>query len=151
MNQDAALDWRYFFRFALGVVFIWAGLAKIGDPAGFAREMHHFRLLPVAFENIFAMVLPWIELVSGLALVTNALPRSAILILGALLVVFFIAILTAIIRNLDIACGCFGTSDAAKTGWVTLLRDAGFLALAVLGWPGKYRLRHEPAAEPEAA
>jgi putative oxidoreductase len=151
MNQDAPLDWRYFFRLALGAVFLWAGLAKIADPAGFAREIHNFHLMPVAFENIFAIVLPWVELVSGLALVTNAAPRSASLVLGSLLVVFFFAILSAIIRNLDIACGCFGTSDASKTGWVTLLRDAAFLALGLIGWPRRGAARHRTVPEPEAA
>lgn len=150
MNHETPLDWRFLFRLALGAVFIWAGLAKIADPAGFARELHHFRLLPIAFENGFAIVLPWVELVSGLALVTNAAPRSGTVVLGGLLAVFFVAILSAIVRNLDIACGCFGTSDAAKTGWVTLLRDAGFLALAVLGWPRRPRnaSHREPAPEP---
>jgi len=151
MNDEATLDWRFLFRLALGAVFLWAGLAKIADPAGFAREIHNFHLMPVAGENIFAIVLPWVELVSGLALVTNAAPRSATLVLGGLLVVFFFAILSAIVRHLDIACGCFGTSDASKTGWVTLLRDAAFLTLALLGWPRRGGARHRTAPEPEAA
>lgn len=127
--------WRYLFRLALGFLFIWAALAKIADLPAFAAQVHNFRMLPLPLENLFALTLPWVELVAGVVLVTNLAPRAGTIILGALLLVFFIAILAAIIRNLDIGCGCFGTHDAARTGWITLLRDLGMLALAILGYP----------------
>ena len=129
--------WRYLFRLALGVVFLWAALAKIGDMAGFAGDIHNYRMLPVAMENVFALVLVWTELVLGLALVTNLAPRSATLLGGALLVMFFIAILQAVLRNLDIDCGCFGTTDAKQAGIEALVRDVIFLAMAWLGYPRK--------------
>ena len=135
-----SFDWRYLFRIALGIVFIWAALAKIADLQAFAKEIHNFRMVPVALENLFAVTLPWIELVAGVGLVVNRVPRSGTLLLGGLLVVFMAAIAVAIVRGLDIACGCFGTADAASTGWMTLLRDVGFLALAFLGYPGRPRL-----------
>ena len=131
----APRDWRYVFRAILGVLFIWAALAKIGDLPAFAGQIHNFRILPVAVENLFAVTLPWIELVAGLALVTNLAPRAGLLVLGGLLLVFFVAILSAMARKLDIACGCFGTQDAGTTGLMTLIRDIGFLALAVIGYP----------------
>jgi putative oxidoreductase len=127
--------WRYIFRLALGLVFIWASLAKIGDLAGFAAEMHNYHILPLALENLFAMTLPWVELVAGVALVVNLAPRAATLLLGGLLAVFLLAILSAIARDLDIACGCFGTADATRTGWIALLRDVGLLVVALLGYP----------------
>ncbi len=37
---------------AIGVVFIVAGLAKVGDPGAFAEQIHNFRIMPVAFENL---------------------------------------------------------------------------------------------------
>ena len=139
-------DWRYLFRFALGVLFIWAALAKIADIEAFAADVHNFHILPVALENLFAMVLPWIEVVAGLLLVMNVAPRSGTAVLGALLIVFLFAIVSALARNLDIACGCFGTRDAGVTGMITLFRDIGFLALAVLGYP--WRNREEDLPEP---
>lgn len=143
MIREALLDWRYYFRAAFGLVFIWAALAKIADLSGFANDVHNFRLLPLALENVFAMTIPWIELVAGVALIMNVAPRSGLLVLGVLLVVFMGAILLAIIRNLDIDCGCFGTSDASKTGWTTLIRDVAFLVLAILGWPRRNAVAHE--------
>lgn len=135
MSEPGTFNWRYLFRLALGVVFIWAALAKIADPGAFAKEIGYFRMVPLSLQNVFALALPWVELVAGVALVLNLVPRAATLLLGGLLVVFMIAIGVALARGLDIDCGCFGTRDAASTGWVTLARDVGFLALAFLGYP----------------
>lgn len=149
--QDSHFGWRYLLRLALGVVFIWAALAKIADPGSFSSQIHNFRMLPVALENIFALTLPWVELVAGLALVANIVPRAATQLLGALLVVFMVAIVAALARKLDIDCGCFGTEDAAKTGWVTLGRDVVFLALAVFGHPPRGETAAAPHLQPETA
>ena len=117
--------WRYLFRLALGLIFVFAALAKIGDPTMFAKEIHNFRMIPVSMENLMALTLPWIELVAGLGLILNLTPRSGIVVVTGLLIIFVVAIVAALIRNLDIECGCFGTADASSVGWVTLARDAG--------------------------
>ncbi len=135
MIERSAWGWRYAPRFLLGALFLWASLAKIGNIDGFATDLHHYRILPLALENILAMMLPWIEVLAGLALVLNFAPRAGSVILGVMLVVFIAAILSAMARDLDIACGCFGTADATRTGWIALLRDLGFLALAWVGYP----------------
>jgi uncharacterized membrane protein YphA (DoxX/SURF4 family) len=148
LEATRPFGWRYVFRLALGVLFLWAALGKLGDLSAFADQVHNFRMIPVPLENLFALTLPWVELVAALLLVTNLAPRAATLTLGILLVVFLIAILSAIARNLDIECGCFGTHDAARTGWVTLGRDVGMLLLAVFGYPrrrGAHRLQEKEA------
>lgn len=140
------VSWRYLFRFALGALFLWASLAKIADLGRFAADIHNFRLVPIPLENLFAMTLPWVELLAGVLLVLNVAPKAGVIILGGLLLVFMVAIVSAMVRDLDIACGCFGTSDAAETGWITLFRDLGFLALAILGYPwGGLRPGQAPA------
>jgi len=126
---------RYLARFALGVIFLWASLAKLSDVGGFASDIHNYRMLPTAIQNLFAMGMVWIEILVGIALVANVAPRSATLLGGAMLVMFLAAIGQAVARNLDIDCGCFGTSDATKTGVVALVRDAVFLGLAWVGYP----------------
>ena len=127
--------WRYPLRLALGIVFLWAALAKLSDVGGFATEIHNYRLLPVALENLAALAMVWIEVLVGLALVLNIAPRSATIVVGGLLIMFFFAILQAVIRDLDIECGCFGTSDASRVGIVALARDIIFLGLAWFGYP----------------
>jgi uncharacterized membrane protein YphA (DoxX/SURF4 family) len=135
LETTRPFGWRYLFRFALAALFVWAAVGKLADVSAFAAQVHNFRMVPVPLENLFAMTLPWVELTAAVLLVTNLAPRAGTLVLGFLLVVFLVAILAAIVRDLDIACGCFGTHDAARTGWVTLARDVGMLLLAVIGYP----------------
>jgi len=120
-------------RVALGVLFAWAALAKIGDSRAFAEQVHNFRLLPVALENLAAMTLPWIELVAALALVLGVRARAGAVIVTTLLAVFTAAVLSALARGLDIECGCFGTSDATRVGWAKVAQNLAMLALGALG------------------
>ena len=98
----------------IGAVFGVAGLAKIGNPGAFAEDIHNFRLVPVALENLVAVALPWIEIVAGVALVLGVRARAAAVLTAGLMAAFTLAVIVAMGRGLDIECGCFGTSDGAK-------------------------------------
>ena len=120
-------------QIVMGVVFAWAALAKLGDLQGFADQVHNFRMVPIFAENIVALLLPWIELVAALALMSNIRPRSGAVVVTGLLAAFTIAVIVALMRGLDIECGCFGTSDASRVGLVKITQNLGML---VLGWIG---------------
>ena len=60
-------------RIALGLVFIAAALPKIGDPPGFAKAIWAYQLVPGPVLNPMALVLPWLELLCGLALCPGGL------------------------------------------------------------------------------
>jgi uncharacterized membrane protein YphA (DoxX/SURF4 family) len=120
-------------QLAIGVLFAWAALAKLGDLRGFASQVHNFRIVPLAAENLLALSLPWIELLAALSLVLGLRPRSGALVATGLLGVFTLAILAALARGLDIECGCFGTADASRVGLAKVLQNAGMLALAAVG------------------
>jgi len=117
----------------IGLVFVWAALAKLGNLEAFAGQVHNFRLLPIASENIVAMALPWIELVAALALIFDVRARAGAVVLTFLLAVFTVAIILAVARGLDFECGCFGTADASRVGLSKILQNAGMLAVAFLG------------------
>ena len=102
-------------QFVLAAVFVVAGFGKIADPPGFAHEIHNYALVPGVAINAMALVLPWIEIVCGLALFVGIARRSAARILGVLLVVFILALSINLIRGRPVDCGCFGTSKVEKT------------------------------------
>jgi len=120
-------------RIVVGLVFIGAALAKIGDPAAFSAQIHHFRLAPIAIENLAAVLLPWIELLMGLALVLDVRARSGAWLAAAMMAVFTLAVASAMARNLDFECGCFGTADATRVGAKKLLENVVLTALALVG------------------
>jgi len=110
-------------RIAIGLVMIAAALGKIGDPAAFATQIHHYRLIPVGVENLLAILLPWVELLAGLALVLGVRARSGAWLSAAMMAVFTLAVSAAVARGLDIECGCFGTADASRVGGMKLLEN----------------------------
>lgn len=117
----------------LGLLFAAAALAKIGDTASLAREVHNFRLLPLWTEHLVAMTLPWVELVAALALVLGIRARAGAWVAGGLLLGFTVGVAAAMARGLDFHCGCFGTADSTRIGWSKLGENLGMLALAALG------------------
>ncbi|MBQ7525684.1 MAG: hypothetical protein IJT09_04550, partial [Abditibacteriota bacterium] len=51
--------------YIVAAVFVLAGLAKLGDISAFSDAVAAFGILPLFAVNIFAMVLPWVEILSG--------------------------------------------------------------------------------------
>jgi putative oxidoreductase len=129
-------------QIALGAIFVAAAIPKIADPPSFAHMIYNYRILPGGLVNISALVLPWVEILAGLALILGVWVKPARWIIGAMLVVFMIAIAFNLLRGNAIDCGCFDTSAADKTYderirdmWMVLIRDAGMLLmLAQLWW-----------------
>ena len=137
-------------RLLVGGTFAYAALDKIAHPAAFAVAVSHYRLLPPAWLHVFALVLPWLELVAGLALLLGKARRGAALLITGMLVMFMGAIGWALAHDLDISCGCFHTSGGHAIGVSLLLRDLFLLAGAVLTLAvgGVRRTFGAPAGDP---
>ena len=58
-------------RFILGAVFIYASLDKIADPVAFSTNIDNYHISPLAINNLAALILPWVELIIGLSLITG--------------------------------------------------------------------------------
>jgi len=124
-------------QFVLAAFFVVAGLAKIADPPGFAHEIHNYGLVPGPLVNAMALVLPWLEVITGVALFLGIARRSAARVLGILLIVFIAALSINLWSGKPVDCGCFGVSTVQKTDAdrlkemkLVILRDIGLLLLA---------------------
>jgi len=118
-------------RLIVGGVFIYASLDKLLHPAAFAEVIHHYRIVPYPLLHLSAHLLPVVEMVCGVALVLGIWQRGAALLAGTLTVIFMAAITAALIRNLDISCGCFNTDGGHGVGLDLLWRDGILLALCL--------------------
>jgi uncharacterized membrane protein YphA (DoxX/SURF4 family) len=123
-------------QIALGLFFIVAALPKLVDPPSFAHMIYNYRLVPGGFVNAFALVMPWLELLAGLALILGIWTRMSAALIGALLLVFVAAISLNLARGNAIDCGCFDVTAANKSVQERLtdmrfvvLRDAGMLVM----------------------
>ena len=118
------------FRFYLGGVFVYASVYKIGYAAEFAETIASYQIVPALAVNAVALALPWLELICGALLVAGVRVRTVSAMLGALLVVFSIAVVVNMLRETPIDCGCFHTMDERMT-WMTLVRDLTWLAMTI--------------------
>jgi putative oxidoreductase len=121
-------------RWVLGTAFIYASYHKIMEPAQFAKVIYGYYLFPPLTINFIAIILPFLELFCGLALVLGIYPRSAALIIDVLLMAFIAALSINLIRGQDFDCGCFSFTERGYTYTVreTLIRDIIFFGLGLL-------------------
>jgi len=117
--------------FILGGVFVFAGIEKISDTTAFAGSIYNYKIFPDIFINLFAVVIPWIELVCGIFLVFKVYPRECSFIMSSLLVFFIILVIISIIRGLNIECGCFGTAGGSRVGWAKVLENTALFLLGL--------------------
>ena len=118
------------FRLIIGGIFIYASLDKIAYPEQFAKIVYNYKILPHSLINIFAIILPWIELLCGIFVIIGIFVESSSAILSMFLVVFIIALSVNFLRGLDINCGCFSTDPKGKEeGAILLIRD--FILVAI--------------------
>jgi putative oxidoreductase len=110
-------------RLVLAFVFIYASVDKIVHPDKFAVSIYNYRMLPHQTINIMAIVMPWLELVCGVLMAAGVLLRGSAFMIGFMLLVFIIAISSALVRGLDISCGCFSVVGGHRIAADLLVRD----------------------------
>lgn len=148
--------WARLAALVVGLVFIYASHDKIwkreapdprggpattlSGPAEFARVIYRYqivgpseRVAPLV-PNVLAVTLPWIELLAGLLLVFGVWRREAALLCAGLLLVFILAVGSALWRGIDLQnCGCFSLSgEGRRAGLGLIAADTGLLAAALL-------------------
>jgi uncharacterized membrane protein YphA (DoxX/SURF4 family) len=122
-------DWLdLLLRFLVGGTFVYASFDKILHPDAFAQAAYHYRMIPIVLLHPLALFLPWLELTAGIALIVGLYRRGAALLISLMMVLFLVAIGSALARGLDVSCGCFHTSGGHAVGLSLLLRDAALLA-----------------------
>lgn len=121
-------------RIALGAVFAYAGVIKIMDPVAFAGSIAAYKILPYFGNYLAGAILPWVELVCGVLLVTGYRWRGAAVIILVLNINFILALISTLVRGLDIDCGCFRQGGDKTSAWTAIARDMVllFMTLAVL-------------------
>jgi uncharacterized membrane protein YphA (DoxX/SURF4 family) len=120
-------------RWVLGATFIYASYSKILAPAAFAKIIYGYDLFPAALINLLAIILPFVELIAGMALIFGFYPRSAVLIVNVLLLAFIVSLSINIIRGHEFDCGCFAINADGQSTFSEplLIRDVIYFALGI--------------------
>lgn len=120
----------------VAALFLMAGASKLGDPARFAVEIGHYRLVPPPVGGLLAVYLPWLEIALGFGLCAPGWRAEARVLAIGLLAVFCAALVGALVRGLDIRCGCFGgaAGGGMSAAWA-LARNGALIALLAAAGP----------------
>ena len=128
-----------FSRVVLGIVFVYASIDKIINPIDFSNAIDNYHITPIQLNNIAALIIPWIELVIGICLLAGVFLKGASMISICLLIFFIFIISQALVRGIDLHCGCFDLAQKeVKDGNIKLemikriIEDVVFLTLAFI-------------------
>lgn len=117
----------------LGLLFFLHGLEKAGRPYDFLNAVYDYQLVGADMGEMIARVLPWLEIVIGIALLLSVLERGALALSILLLITFLVAKLSVLSRGLLIPCGC-GTRVVDPIGYADVWKGAGFLCVGLLAY-----------------
>ena len=126
-------------RLALAGVFLYAALPKMMEPTEFAKAITNYKVsFPIigqSYVYLVAIFMPSLEAVVAIGLLINWYKRASSVVAMAMMALFTVLILQAVLRGLNIDCGCFGTTEAAQikaniVGWQKIAEDIGWLAAA---------------------
>lgn len=122
-------------RIVIGGLFFYAGFVKIIHPDRFAEQIMVYKILPWSLVNIFAIWLSCLEILVGVLVVAGIWVRSYSVLLCGLLVLFIMAISSALARGISLHCGCFSTasSGSART-WASLWQEGLMLIGCIWLW-----------------
>lgn len=110
-------------RLVVAAIFLVAALPKIADPGSFATDIDNYRIVPDALIGPVAVGLPLLEALVGVALITGVHARGAAIVASAMLVGFAFGMVQAIVRGIDLDCGCFGHLVETQVSWMTVTRN----------------------------
>ncbi|WP_020588628.1 MauE/DoxX family redox-associated membrane protein [Desulfobacter curvatus] len=132
LNRQAYfIEWAL--RLFLGGTFIFASWHKILSPDQFATILYGYAVFPHQIINVLAIVMPFVELVCGITLITGILKRPGLLLINAMLVGFIFLIGFNLIRGHEFDCGCFSLGETKgiwSSVWL-LVRDFVMLGAGV--------------------
>ena len=122
-------------RVILGVILVYASIDKIVHPAEFAKAIGNYNVLPFGLENLLGIVLPILELLVGICLVLGIMLDGSAIITAGMMTVFIIALSQAMIRGIDINCGCFKVTvenGGHQVGIRRIIEDFLFLGMSLM-------------------
>ncbi len=135
--------WVRILQIFLGILFIYSGVLKILNPFEFSLTVAKYGILPEKLINLFSIILPFFEIVSGFSLLSGFFIQGASFIISFLLFVFIIAVIYVISKGFSFECGCFEIlGKEPKTGIFLILRNIILLALSLNVFVFKVKKRH---------
>lgn len=135
-------------RMGMGAFFLASGILKALDPGAFVLDVRSFQMVDDPWPALIALVLPWLEVLCGLALIIGRGVPGALLLLAGAMAVFITALGVAWSRGLDVTCGCFGRSENKTHYPLQIGLDVALLLILIFLFRVRRRAEGGSAAGP---
>jgi uncharacterized membrane protein YphA (DoxX/SURF4 family) len=119
-------------RLVVGATFVYASIDKVVRPDQFAIAVRSYQILPVSLTNLFALVLSWAELTTGLLLILGLFSRQAAGAIFLMLIMFIAALSIVMIQGMVIDCGCFSADGHMPVNLWLVVRNIFMAAFCVV-------------------
>jgi hypothetical protein len=116
---------------SVSLVFGVAALGKVVDRASFVRALRNQGLTSRPVRRAAAVAIPLSELGCAVALWIPSLRRPAALVAALMLAVFSVVLVRSIVTGVKGGCGCFGSGTNDRVSWLSVVRNAVLIALAL--------------------
>lgn len=140
----------------IGVLLAATSVGHLLDPYRFLHSVLNYRLVSGVYAQWIAIFIPWAQIFAGIALIIGVCRKGALGMGALLFTVFFLAQFSALVRGLDINCGCFGSGDhpvswQGSIGLISLIVICLATLLGELAGPGRRQIescsRHNSEVE----
>lgn len=119
-------------RWTLAAVMAVAAVGKLLDQRHFIDTVLDYRILPTLVAQLFARVVPGLELGAAILLVVDSQMAWGVMLSGLMLMIFTLAAIINMARgNNVVQCGCVGKLIHERLGWPLLVRNG---CLFVMLW-----------------
>jgi uncharacterized membrane protein YphA (DoxX/SURF4 family) len=122
-------NYLWLLRTGMGLMFLGTGLSKAISSPGFRASLEAYNFIPESYLTLTTLLIIAAEISIGAALLMNYGTATAAWLSLFMLVGFTLAILSAIVRNLPIDCGCL-IGMSTRVGWSAVFRNTSLMVAA---------------------
>ena len=114
-------------------IFLFAGIMKLVNFGDFPEEIARYHVLPESLILYAALYLVFFEIFVAIAILIPKFRVNGAFCVFFLMMLFCLAIIYAMIRGIDVTCGCFGSNGSAflSNGFAFLFRDIILLLMSI--------------------
>ncbi|MGV0033817.1 MAG: MauE/DoxX family redox-associated membrane protein [Candidatus Azotimanducaceae bacterium WSBS_2022_MAG_OTU7] len=117
----------------LSYLFVFGGCQKLSDLHSFQHALEEYKVLPASWSVLASLLIPFTEVLAGLAVLIPSVRSPALMVLAVLLAAYTAAIAINILRGrADLDCGCAGPGQKQTINAWLLGRNIVLLSMALL-------------------
>ena len=113
----------------MGLFFIVFAFFKLLDVAGFARAFQSYDVIAKHWPA-YGYIYPWIELFLGISFLINFWPLGTNLATLVIMVIGTVGVVSAVLMQRKIQCGCLGTVFELPMSTVTIIENLLMVVMA---------------------